>query len=61
MNIECFAVGNAVHELTYKYKQSIGNTPAYGKRKLFLADIEQKSIQSQQATMERMNWIQQLI
>ena len=52
MSIECFAVGNPVHELTYKYIQSIGNTPAYVKRKLFFADIEQKSIQSQQATKE---------
>ena len=53
MSIQCFAVGNPVHELTYKYIQSIGNTPAYGKRKLFLADIEQKSLQSQQPTKDR--------
>ena len=53
MSIECFAVGNPVQDLTYKYIQSIGNTPAYGKRKLFLADIEQRSIHTQQTTKER--------
>jgi hypothetical protein len=53
MSIECFAVGNSVQDLSYKYIQSIGNTPAYAKRRLFLADIEQRSIHTQQTTKER--------
>ena len=55
MNIECLAIGNPVQELTYKYIESIGNTPAYAKQKLFLHDIEQKSVGSQQITKERIN------
>ena len=50
MNIECLAIGNPVQELTYKYIESIGNTPAYAKQKLFLHDIEQKSVGSKQIT-----------
>jgi hypothetical protein len=53
MSIECFAVGNSLQDLSYKYIQSIGNTPAYAKRRLFLADIEQRSIHTQQTTKER--------
>ena len=55
MNIEFLAIGNPVQELTYKYIESIGNTPAYAKQKLFLHDIKQKSVGSQQITKECIN------
>ena len=50
MNIECLAIGNPVQELSYKYIECIGNTPAYAKQKLFLNDIQQKSVGSQTRT-----------
>ena len=55
MNIEFLAIGNPVQELTYKYIESIGNPPAYAKQKMFLHDIEQKSVGSQQRTNKCIN------
>ncbi len=55
MNIECLAIGNPVQELIYKYIESIWNTPTYAKQKLFLHDIKEKSVGSQQITKERIN------
>ena len=55
MNIECLAIGNPVQELTYKYIESIGNTPAYAKQKLFLHDVKQKSVGSKQIIKECIN------
>ena len=55
MNIESLAIGNPVQELTYKYIESIENTPTYAKQKLSFHDIEQKSVGSQQITKERIN------
>ena len=52
MNIECLTIGNPVQELTYKYIGSIGNTPTNAKQKLFLNDIQQKSVGSQKRTKE---------
>ena len=55
MNIECLAIGNPVQELTYKYIESIGNTPTYAKKKLFFHEVEQKSVGSKQITKECIN------
>jgi hypothetical protein len=62
MSIECFAVGNPVQDLTYKYIQSIGNTPAYGNENCSLLTLNKGLfiLNKQQRNASR-HWIQLLI